>query len=257
MFGHAGYTYDTLDNLTRVNIGGTATRNHYYCYDAHNQLTNVKTDSCNGTSVIGLGYDVRGNLANKNGQLFDFDIGNRLREAVGLESYQYDALGRRVTATAANGTIYSHYSQAGQLLQQKNERSASTLQYLYLNGSLVTMLEQPDGGVVAPKYQHTDALGTPVAVTDANQVVIEKSEYEPYGGLLNRPLTDGPGYTGHVSDAQTGLSYMQQRYYDPKIGGGRFLSVDPVTADSVGGNFNRYGRSNYPFESPQSGWCTR
>jgi len=35
---------------------------------------------------------------------------------------------------------------------------------------------------------------------------------------------------------------MQQRYYDPMIG--RFLSVDPVTATSVGGNFNRYWYGN-------------
>jgi RHS repeat-associated protein len=102
------------------------------------------------------------------------------------------------------------------------------------------------------EYIHTDALGTPIAVTDANRVVIERSEYEPYGKLLNRPLTDGPGFTGHVQDAATGLTYMQQRYYDPGIG--RFLSVDPVTADSnTGSNFNRYkyGNNNpYRFIDP-------
>jgi RHS repeat-associated protein len=82
--------------------------------------------------------------------------------------------------------------------------------------------------------------------------VLERSEYEPYGKLLNRPLADGPGYAGHVSDAATGLSYMQQRYYDPRIG--VFLSVDPVTADgATGANFNRYwyGNSNpYRFTDP-------
>ena len=101
-------------------------------------------------------------------------------------------------------------------------------------------------------YYHTDALGSPVATTDASGTVIERSEYEPYGKLLNGPLKDGPGYTGHVSDAETGLSYMQQRYYDPQIG--RFLSMDPVTADAnTGGNFNRYWYANnnpYKFTDP-------
>jgi len=93
------------------------------------------------------------------------------------------------------------------------------------------------------EYVHTDALGTPIAVTDASGNLIESSEYEPYGKLLNRPVTDGPGFTGHVQDAATGLTYMQQRYYDPIVG--RFLSVDPVTADSVSGaNFNRYWYGN-------------
>jgi RHS repeat-associated protein len=73
--------------------------------------------------------------------------------------------------------------------------------------------------------------------------LIETSEYEPYGKLLNRPLTDGPGFTGHVQDAATDLTYMQQRYYDPVIG--RFLSVDSVTASAISGeNFNRYWYGN-------------
>jgi RHS repeat-associated protein len=101
-------------------------------------------------------------------------------------------------------------------------------------------------------YYHTDALGSPVATTDAAGTVIERSEYEPYGQVLNHSIADGPGYTGHVSDAQTGLSYMQQRYYDPLIG--RFLSLDPVTADAAtGGNFNRYWYANnnpYRFVDP-------
>ena len=41
---------------------------------------------------------------------------------------------------------------------------------------------------------------------------------------------NGPGYTGHVNDPDTGLVYMQARYYDPGWGG--FLSVDPVGAES-------------------------
>jgi len=93
------------------------------------------------------------------------------------------------------------------------------------------------------EYIHTDALGTPVAVTDANQHVVERSEYAPYGELLNRPLQDGPGYTGHVQDAATGLTYMQQRYYDPVLG--LFLSVDPVTAySSTLTHFHRYRYAN-------------
>lgn len=101
-------------------------------------------------------------------------------------------------------------------------------------------------------YYHTDALGSPVAITNVAGVVIERTEYEPYGQVLNEPVADGPGYTGHVSDAQTGLSYMQQRYYDPQIG--RFLSMDPVTADAgTGANFNRYWYANnnpYRFTDP-------
>jgi RHS repeat-associated protein len=102
------------------------------------------------------------------------------------------------------------------------------------------------------RYIHTDGLGSVVLITDKDRNIVERSEYEPYGILLNRPITDRPGYAGHVMDAATELSYMQQRYYDPKIG--RFLSVDPVSADTVTGwNFNRYnyGANNpYKFTDP-------
>ncbi|MGG2100494.1 RHS repeat-associated core domain-containing protein [Stenotrophomonas sp. NRRL B-14846] len=96
-------------------------------------------------------------------------------------------------------------------------------------------------------YIHTDALGSPVAETDASGNVIKRYAYEPYGAVVGGEVTDGPGYTGHVSDAATGLSYMQQRYMDPQLGA--FLSVDPVTAQGKGDMrlFNRYA---YAFNNP-------
>jgi peptidoglycan L-alanyl-D-glutamate endopeptidase CwlK len=50
-------------------------------------------------------------------------------------------------------------------------------------------------------------------------------------------------------DGQTGLTYMQQRYYDPQVG--RFLSVDPVTALAKGDmrHFNRYA---YAYNNPHT-----
>lgn len=77
------------------------------------------------------------------------------------------------------------------------------------------------------------------ASSDANGNVIRRYDYEPYGAVVGGQVADGPGYTGHVSDSATGLSYMQQRYMDPQLG--VFLSVDPVTAyANPVGMFNRY-----------------
>jgi RHS repeat-associated protein len=101
-------------------------------------------------------------------------------------------------------------------------------------------------------YIHTDALGSVVAESDANGNVTKRVSYEPYGAIVGGEVADGPGYTGHVSDASTGLSYMQQRYMDPELGA--FLSVDPVTAyDQPLGQFNRYRYANgnpYRFTDP-------
>ena len=94
-------------------------------------------------------------------------------------------------------------------------------------------------------YLHTDALGSVVVVTDENANVVERREYEPYG-LPIIPIADGPGFTSHDMDGESGLVYMQQRYYDPAVG--RFLSTDPMAVDgATAGNFNRY---NYAANNP-------
>ncbi len=240
MFGTASYTYNTLDNLKTV---VAPNRNHTYIYDAKNRLTNV-TNTVGGDSVIGLTYDVQGNLANKNGVATVFDYGNRLRSTVGM-SYRYDALGRRVRADNAGGQLrYSFFSSDGRVTWQRDEPAGKRISNVYLAGSLVAELSRPIGSNTETlTYLHTDALGSPIAKTDASGTKIETSEYEPYGKLLNRPNDDRLGYTGHVMDSASGLTYMQQRYYDPGIG--RFLSVDPVTAyENPVGAFNRYYYAN-------------
>ena len=91
-------------------------------------------------------------------------------------------------------------------------------------------------------FIHTDGLGSPVARTDGDGAVISRTRYEPYGYVASG-ATPTIGFTGHVNDADTGLTYMQQRYYDPVAG--RFLSIDPVTTDANSGNsFNRYAYAN-------------
>jgi RHS repeat-associated protein len=96
-------------------------------------------------------------------------------------------------------------------------------------------------------YIHTDGLGSPVARTDASGNVISRTRYEPYGYVASGAAPT-IGFTGHVNDGDTGLTYMQQRYYDPVAG--RFLSIDPVVTDAnTGTSFNRYVyASNSPYK---------
>ena len=93
-------------------------------------------------------------------------------------------------------------------------------------------------------YVYTDPQGTPLVKADASGNVIARYDYTPYGSSvasLGSP-PDGPGYAGHVNDPETGLVYMQARYYQSI---GRFLSPDPVgpSAGNLFG-FNRYAYAN-------------
>ncbi|WP_172461894.1 RHS repeat domain-containing protein [Dyella jiangningensis] len=92
-------------------------------------------------------------------------------------------------------------------------------------------------------YIYTDHQGTPLAEADAQGGLTATFDYRPYGGLALGGASAGPGFTGHVTDMDTALVYMQARYYDPAVG--RFLSVDPAMPGVANVfNFNRYGYAN-------------
>lgn len=260
MFGTANYTYNTLDDLVRSKVsGGNQPRNYYHCYDASWHLATIRTGSCTGTKVMSFTYDAQGNLASRNGVAYTFDYGNRLRQVAGQEKqYLYDGHGRRVVSTRqinGSGTRRSIYALDGTLLFVQDSGEAKRKEYIYLGNNLIAERSLPNTGEATPqaiRYQHTDALGSPVAITNESKAVVERTAYEPYGWTADRASRSGPGFTGHQEDAATGLVYMQQRYYDPLSG--RFLSVDPVIAYSNPvGAFNRYWYANnnpYRFTDP-------
>ena len=95
-----------------------------------------------GRSVIGLGHDARGNVNNKNGHLFVLDHRNRLRTALGTETYRYDAHGRRVRTSS----MYGMCSLDGKLLWQRDEQIGMRYEHIYLNGSVVAIRRRPIGG---------------------------------------------------------------------------------------------------------------
>jgi len=149
----------------------------------------------------------------------------------------HDAQGQRLRAM---------YSLAGKVVHEERLGKGAS-EYIYVGGRLLAT-RGPTGGT----WTHVDELGSPVAVTDGTGSVVERRRFEPYGAELGGQVKDGPGYTGHVSDSATGLSYMQQRYMDPHLG--VFLSVDPVTAyEQPVEQFNRYRYANgnpYRFIDP-------
>ncbi len=61
------------------------------------------------------------------------------------------------------------------------------------------------------------------------------------GRSLGSDLSEGGCPRRALSDAASGLIYMQQRYYDPMIG--RFLSTDPDPVGELG--LKRSGKSGY------------
>ena len=88
-------------------------------------------------------------------------------------------------------------------------------------------------------YAQTNTRGDVVALYDGNGETRVIYTYDSWGKLVS--VTDGEGnalganklgnlnsirYRGYVYDSETGLYYLQSRYYDPEVG--RFLNADSV-----------------------------
>jgi YD repeat-containing protein len=155
------FTYDALDNIKSWKLAGGkdyAT----YVYDSRNQLGSIKNSG--GATIVAFGYDEQGNVDNKNGQLYDFDDGNRLRSTVNKEDYRYDGHGRRVMSSSVQGQILSFYDQAGVLRREEDARQGKHADHIYLAGSLVARVST----VVSPG---TPLLTVPAYSTAGNYTV--------------------------------------------------------------------------------------
>jgi len=242
-WGNATYAYDALDNLVTSTVGSRSLSHDFL--DGTNRLNRLT-----GSQSVTFGYDANGNVTQRGTQTFAFDIGNRMLSATGKANYLYDGHGRRNLVFFTGGDyMHQAYTQDGRLRFAWRQSDGGSRRYVYLSGKLIA--ETAQSGVTT--YSHTDALGSPVAVTDSSGSVAYRTRYEPYGatvaGSTNPPRI---GFTGHVNDPNTGLVYMQQRYYEPMAS--RFLSVDPVTTDvQTGKAFSRYhyaSNNAYAFVDP-------
>ena len=121
--------------------------------------------------------------------------------------------------------------------------SDGTYSFVYGPGGIP--IEQIDASG-NPTYLSQDQLGSTRLLTNSVGAVSATYSYDPYGnvtaktGTATTPIGFASGYT----DAESGLQYLINRYYDPATG--QFLSVDPAFA--VTGS--RYG---YVGDSPLNG----
>ena len=76
-------------------------------------------------------------------------------------------------------------------------------------------------------WEASDPLGTGMVLVDESGNRVRHQVFTPFGGMhAETGANFRTFYAGHRRDEDSGMYYMQARWYDP--GSGRFLSTDPM-----------------------------
>jgi len=151
-------------------------------------------------------------------------------------TYAYDEFGSRVLQTSTTSTTYypnKYFSTMSTIVGSTTY--ATTTDYIWNGDTLLATIDQPmiNGtatGTPTTRYIHPDHLGSTNAVTDQNGNLVQLMDYYPYGATRvatsSYPTNEKRQYIDQFSDAQTGLDYLNARYYNSTQG--QFLSEDPI-----------------------------
>jgi RHS repeat-associated protein len=155
-------------------------------------------------------------------------------------SYAYDPFGRRIAKRDAFGVTRFVWDGNRLLCEQRGSRSRT---YVYGEDAFVPLarvdaMAGADGAARAQvRHLHTDHLGTPRELTDADGQIVWAARYRAWGNvlevvqekvLLSDEIREAQPvrFQGQYYDNESGLHYNRFRYYDPDIG--RFVSIDPI-----------------------------
>ena len=207
--GSESYSIDAASNQLTVRAGKN------YSYDAAGRLLS--------DGVRSFGWDALGRLktVRRNGQE--------------LAGYGYDSQNRRVRKTVGAKTTYYLYDLESRLIAEIAGSGRVLREYVWLGQEPVALREyELRPGLY---YYINDHLGTPQRLITGEGTVVWQAAALPFGrtqvqlGTVQNNLR----FPGQYFDAETGLHYNWNRYYDPETG--RYLSPDPIGLD---GGLNLY-----------------
>ena len=243
-----GFGYDTLD---RLNAASTTTQSQSFTYDANgNRLTQggdvsstFTVDSAsNRLSAVSGGltrtytYDSAGNTTGYGGNTFTYNAAGRLilaSNANGTTAYVYNALGQRIRkSSTASATMFA-YDESGHLIGEYDPSGNLIEEIVWLGDSPVATVRLETCGM-SIFYIHTDHLNTPRSISRrSTSQLVWSWESDPFGTTVPNENPSGLGrfsfnlrLPGQYYDQETGLTQNYMRDDDPVTG--RYIESDPM-----------------------------
>lgn len=243
------YSYDNSNRLTSAtaNAGNVApiATSITYVYDLNGNRTSETVDGLTNNYSIGTSSNVLNSVTGASNKTFTHDAaGNRLadgsqtfvysdrsRAISELSSgvtYEYNALGQRVSKVGGSTTLFA-YGIDGELLGEYDATGNPVAEHIYLEAEPVGVFTSG-----ALHYVHSDHLQTPREITNSVGTSVWRWESNPFGELSAQedPDMDQVNFSynlrfpGQYYDSETQAHYNYFRTYDPS--NGRYQESDPI-----------------------------
>ena len=204
-----------------------------FSYGADGRLTKLSKFSTSfSPKEYNISYDNVGNPCNYKDNVLKWERG-RLLAAYGNNKYSYNADGIRIKKKTAEGVLHTYFVEGTRI---HCERFLNHTNWYYYDATGITGMEH-DG---VRYFFQKNVQGDVMRIFDSCGRLVARYAYDAWG---NHTVYDANGnaetaynfigninpfrYRGYYFDVETGLYYLNTRYYDPSIC--RFINADDIS----------------------------
>ena len=271
------YKYDKVGNRTYESEFETDTvatdqskTTGYYSYNGYNELNQLTSSTviecADGSNVKSYSksynYDNKGNQISvidsgkKTNTTYKYDVNSQLIDVeiktngviTSKQHNEYNGQGQRILKTdtqiegnKVNSQTINYYYEGSLLLYTTDEKGNKTSQNIIGNDSNAFATIRYDSGTQTEYFYSKDVQGSVVAILNNSGKCEQAYSYTDYGETqknIDSKFYNEICYTGGIYDENTGLYYLNARYYDTRSGA--FLSQDTYRENNMynycGGN---------------------
>ncbi|WP_052590054.1 RHS repeat domain-containing protein [Luteipulveratus mongoliensis] len=235
------YGYDATGNRTSVTkhgVGSTADAVSAYAYPAAGQDRPhaVQSVTTAGKPEQKYAYDATGNMSDRAGQPMAWGVDGSLAKA-GSSTYVYDASGAQLIRRDKDSATL--FVGGGELKVDTATGAKRGTRYYSASGANAV---RTSAGVV---WLASDHHGTSQVAVNESTLASTVRRFDPFGnarGTVTAWPGGSRGFVGGTTNAETGLTRLGAREYDPDLG--KFISVDPVIDPADPQQMNGYSYAN-------------